>query len=136
MHDSICHILIMRLRYDLEYTLNCSPKVLFTRLSTPEGLCEWFAEDVTIEGDIFTFLWNRSEMKARLAAMKENKFVRFEWLEDEDEESNYFEFRINIEELSGSLALLITDFAEPEEKDDAISLWDTQITDLKRILGI
>ncbi len=126
----------MRLRYDLEYTLNCSPKVLFTRLSTPEGLCEWFAEDVTIEGDIFTFLWNRSEMKARLAAMKENKFVRFEWLEDEDEESNYFEFRINIEELSGSLALLITDFAEPEEKDDAISLWDTQITDLKRILGI
>lgn len=136
MHDSICHILIMRLRYDLEYTLNCSPKVLFTRLSTPEGLCEWFAEDVTIEGDIFTFLWNRSEMKARLAAMKENKFVRFEWLEDEDEDSNYFEFRINIEELSGSLALLITDFAEPEEKDDAISLWDTQITDLKRILGI
>ncbi|MFH0841498.1 MAG: START-like domain-containing protein [Bacteroidota bacterium] len=126
----------MRLKYDLEYTLNCSPKVLFTRLSTPEGLCEWFAGDVTIEGDIFTFLWNRSEMRARLAAMKENKFVRFEWLEVEDEESNYFEFRINIEELSGSLALLITDFAEPGEKDDAISLWDTQITDLKRILGI
>jgi len=129
-------ILIMRLRYDLEYTLNCSPKVLFTRLSTPEGLCEWFAEDVTIEGDIFTFLWNKSEMRARLAAMKENKFVRFEWLEDEDEESNYFEFRINIEELSGSLALLITDFAEPEEKEDAVSLWDSQITDLKRLLGI
>jgi len=126
----------MRLRYDLEYTLNCSPKVLFTRLSTPEGLCEWFAEDVTIEGDIFTFLWNKSEMRARLAAMKENKFVRFEWLEDEDEESNYFEFRINIEELSGSLALLITDFAEPEEKEDAVSLWDSQITDLKRLLGI
>ena len=128
----------MRLKYELEYTLNCSPKVLFTRLSTPEGLCEWFAEDVTIEGDIFTFLWNRSEMKARLAAMKENKFVRFEWLgaDEEDEESNYFEFRINIEELSGSLALLITDFAEPEEKVDAVSLWDTQITDLKRILGI
>jgi len=126
----------MRLRYDLEYTLNCSPKVLFTRLSTPEGLCGWFAENVNVEGDIFTFLWNRSEMKARLAAMKENKFVRFEWLEDEDEESNYFEFKINIEELSGSLALLITDFAEPEEKQDAVSLWDSQITDLKRILGI
>jgi uncharacterized protein YndB with AHSA1/START domain len=126
----------MRLPYELEYTLNCSPKVLFSRLSTPEGLCEWFADDVVVEGDIFTFFWNKSEIKARLAAMKENKFVRFEWLDAEDEESNYFEFGINIEELSGSLALIITDFAEPEEKEDAVSLWDTQISDLKRILGI
>ncbi len=126
----------MRLKYDLEYTLNCSPKVLFSRLSTPEGLCEWFAENVTVDGDIFTFYWNRSELKARLAALKENKFVRFEWLDADDEESDYFEFKINIEELSGSLALIITDFAEPEEKEDAVSLWDTQITDLKRILGI
>ncbi|OFY57018.1 MAG: hypothetical protein A2V50_08780 [Bacteroidetes bacterium RBG_19FT_COMBO_42_10] len=126
----------MRLKYELEYTLNCSPKVLFSRLSTPEGLCEWFADNVTVDGDIFTFFWNKSELRARLAALKENKFVRFEWLDADDDESNYFEFRINIEELSGSLALIITDFAVTEEKDDAVSLWDTQITDLKRILGI
>jgi len=126
----------MRLKYELEYTLNCSPKVLFSRLSTPEGLCEWFADDVTVEGDIFTFHWTKSQDKARLTAIKENKFVRFEWLDYDDEESNYFEFRIRVEELSGSMALLITDFAELEERDDAVSLWDTQITDLKRILGI
>jgi uncharacterized protein YndB with AHSA1/START domain len=126
----------MRAKYELEYTLNCSPKVLFSRLSTPEGLGEWFAEDVNVEGDIFAFVWSKSEIKARLSALKENKFVRFEWLYDNDEESNYFEFRINIEELSGSLALIITDFAEPEEKEDAVSLWDSQVADLKRVLGI
>src|SRR4030042_2701547 len=126
----------MRLKYDLEYTLNCSPKVLFSRLSTPEGLCEWFADDVNVEDDIFTFHWSKSESKARLIALKENKFVRFEWLDNPDQDTNYFEFRINIEELSGSLALIITDFAEPEEKEDAIYLWDSQITDLKRLLGI
>jgi uncharacterized protein YndB with AHSA1/START domain len=126
----------MRLKYELEYTLNCSPKVLFSRLSTPEGLCEWFADEVNVEGDIFTFIWNKSELKARLSAFKENKFVRFEWLDADDEESDYFEFKINIEELSGSLALLITDFAEPEEKEDAISLWNSQIEDMKRALGI
>jgi uncharacterized protein YndB with AHSA1/START domain len=126
----------MRLKYELEYTLNCSPKVLFSRLSTPEGLCEWFADDATVDGDVFTFTWNKSESRARLIALKDNKFVRFEWLDAPDEESNYFEFRINIEELSGSLALIITDFTEPEEKDDAIFLWNTQIDDLKRALGI
>ena len=126
----------MRSRYELEYNLNCSPKVLFSRLCTPEGLCEWFAEDVSVDGDIFTFTWNKSETKARLVALKDNKFVRFEWLDDNNEESNYFEFRINIEELSGSLALIITDFSEPEEKEDSVSLWDAQLDDLKRALGI
>jgi len=126
----------MIFKYELEYNLNCSPKVLFSRLNTPEGLCEWFADDVDVEGDIFTFHWSKSEAKARLIALKENKFVRFEWLDNPDQDTNYFEFRINIEELSGSLALIITDFAEPEEKEDAIYLWDSQITDLKRLLGI
>jgi uncharacterized protein YndB with AHSA1/START domain len=126
----------MKLKFELEYTLNSSPKVLFSRLSTPEGLCEWFADNVTVEGDLFTFYWNKSDAKARLSALKENKLVRFEWLDREEEESNYFEFRINIEELTGDVALIITDFAEPEEKEDAIYLWDTQITDLKRLLGI
>ena len=101
----------MRLKFELEYTLNCSPKVLFSRLSTPEGLGEWFAENVNVDGDLFKFFWNGSESEARLSALKENKMVRFEWLNLENEEENYFEFRINIDELTGDLALIISDFA-------------------------
>ena len=126
----------MKLKYELEYNLNCSPKVLFSRLSTPEGLGEWFADQVNVEGDLFSFYWNSSESKARLSALKENKLVRFEWAGIEKEEENYFEFRINFEELTSELALIITDFAEVDEKEDAIYLWDSQINDLKRILGI
>ena len=126
----------MRFKFELEYNLNCSPKVLFSRLSTPEGLGEWFADQVNVDGDLFSFYWNSSESKARLSALKENKMVRFEWVGMENEEENYFEFRINVEELTGDLALIITDFAETDEKEDAIYLWDSQINDLKRILGI
>ena len=127
---------IMRSKFELEYNLNCSPKVLFSRLSTPEGLGEWFADQVNVDGDLFTFYWNSSESKARLSAIKENKMVRFEWIGMENEETNYFEFRINLEELTNELALIITDFAESEEKEDSIYLWDSQINDLKRALGI
>jgi hypothetical protein len=126
----------MRSKYELEYNLNCSPKVLFSRLSTPEGLAEWFADQVNVDGDLFTFFWSSSESKARLSALKENKMVRFEWVGMEDEESNFFEFRINLEELTNELALIIIDFAQAEEKEDAIYLWDSQINDLKRALGI
>jgi START-like superfamily domain len=126
----------MRSKFELEYNLNCSPKVLFSRLSTPEGLGEWFADQVNVDGDLFTFFWNSSESKAKLSAMKENKMVRFEWIGMENEESNFFEFRINLEELTNELALIITDFAEADEKEDSIYLWDSQINDLKRALGI
>jgi len=126
----------MRFKLELEYTLNCSPKVLFSRLSTPEGLGEWFADQVNVEGDLFSFYWNGSESKARLSAIKENKMVRFEWVGMENEEENYFEFRINVEELTGDLALIITDFIEEDEKEGSTDLWDSQINDLKRILGI
>ncbi len=126
----------MRLKLELEYTLNCSPKVLFSWLSTPEGLEEWFADKVVVDKDLFTFTWDETESKARLSALKENKFVRFEWLDKEDEESNFFEFRIIVQELTSDLALIITDFADPEEKEDAVFLWDNQIGDLRRILGI
>ena len=36
----------------------------------------------------------------------------------------------------GDVALLITDFAEEDEKDDAIDLWDTQISELKHAIGL
>ena len=110
--------------------------MLFSRLSTPEGLSEWFADNVNVDGDLFTFYWDDSESKARLSALKDNKLVRFEWLNLDNEDENYFEFSIHIDELTGDLALIITDFAEAGEKDDSIDLWNSQIEDLKRLLGI
>jgi uncharacterized protein YndB with AHSA1/START domain len=126
----------MKSKYELEYNFNCSPKVLFSRLSTPEGLSEWFADEVNAKGDLFSFSWNRSVLKARLSALKENKLVRFEWIVNGNKDSDYFEFRINREELTGDIALIITDFAEAEEKEDSMDLWDSQIQDLKRLPGI
>ncbi|MDT8374841.1 MAG: START-like domain-containing protein [Bacteroidales bacterium] len=126
----------MRTRYELEYTLNTPTRVLFDRLSTPEGLSEWFADNVTVEGDIFTFYWDKTEARARQSYVKENKLVRFEWLDFADSQTNFFEFRVVIHELTGDTALMITDHADEEETDDAKELWDTQISYLKNVLGL
>ena len=126
----------MRSRFELEYTLNCPTRVLFDRLSTPEGLAEWFADNVTVNGDVFTFFWAKVEARARLAHIKENKSVRFEWLDFADTENNYFEFKIVIHELTNDTALMITDHADDDEIDDAKDLWDNQISYLKKVLGL
>ena len=120
-------------KFELEYILQSSPAILFNRLSTPSGLSEWFADDVNIEGKIFKFVWDGSEQLAELILRKENKIIRFHWVEDEDD--TYFEFRIEVDELTGDTALVIVDFSEPDDKDDAIELWNQQIEMLKHGLG-
>jgi len=125
----------MKTKYELEYTLNTSPNILYSRLSTPEGLSEWFADDVNLQKGKFTFVWEGTHQEASVVQKKLNKFIRFQW-EEEMEEEPYFEFRIRTDELTGDVALIITDFAEEDEKDDAIDLWDTQISELKHAIGL
>jgi uncharacterized protein YndB with AHSA1/START domain len=124
----------MKEKIQLEYTINSSPKVLFPRLSTPAGLSEWFADDVNLNGKTYSFIWNGVEQLAEVTARKDNKYIRFQWLEEDDEE--YFEFRINIDELTGDVALVITDFCEEDEKEDTTELWNSQITELKHVIGL
>ena len=119
-------------KIQLEFIINCSPKVLFNRLSSPSGLAEWFADDVHLEGKEYTFFWKGSNEVAELSLFKENKLARYTWKEDEH---TYFEFRITQDELTGEVSLIVTDFGNENETNEIISLWNNHIAELKRIVG-
>ncbi|MGV8096007.1 MAG: START-like domain-containing protein [Mangrovibacterium sp.] len=119
-------------RIQLEYSVNCSPAMLYNRLNTASGLAEWFADDVHVKGKRFTFVWDRSVQEAEMVQNKDGKLVRFNWLEEGE---GYFEFRINKDELTGDVSLIVVDFAEEGEESETIDLWNLQIADLKRNLG-
>lgn len=123
-------------KFHIEYIFDkVSQNSLWNHLTTPPGLSAWFAEDVSINGNIYTFKWNKASEEAELISMKPGINVRYRWMDEEDENA-YFEFKIHTIELTGGTALEITDFAEADEKADSINLWDTQIEELKRTLGI
>ena len=46
------------------------------------------------------------------------------------------EFKITKEELTNSVSLVITDFAEEDELVDNKNLWDQQVNQLQRALGV
>jgi uncharacterized protein YndB with AHSA1/START domain len=122
-------------RVELEFTFKTTPSILYNRLSTPSGLSEWFADDVNLDGDIFTFFWDNSESQAELISRKENKYIRFRWIGDDSDDA-YFEFRICPDELTGGVALHVTEQLLDDDTDDAESLWNYQINELKRHLGV
>lgn len=123
-------------KVELEFAMNTSPKLLYNRLSTPSGLSEWFADNVTIKNGKLNFMWEKSEQQAEILYKKQNKIARYKWTDDEDEET-YFEFKIVTRELTGDVALVITDFAEDDnDEDDVTELWNTQVAKLKHAIGI
>lgn len=126
----------MKIKFDKEYPINASPQLLYQYIATPSGMTEWFADNVNSRGEIFTFIWGDTEEKARLIAKKNDEKVRFRWIDDsEDESEYYFELKIVLDELTKDVVLLVTDFAEEDEVKDQQQLWDNQIADLKKVLG-
>ena len=122
--------------YQIEYVLKTgSPTVLWKLLSTPSGLSEWFADNVTEDGEgVYTFQWGKSEQKAERISVSPGYYVRYHWVEDPD--SYYFELHIDYSELTGGIVLHVTDFAEPSEINSNISLWNSQIETLMRRTGM
>ena len=64
---------------------------------------------------------------------KANEYIKFRWLEDEEEGEDYFELRIRIDAITKE-GFIVTDFAEEDEIEETQMLWDNQVADLKWLL--
>ena len=125
-----------KVRYELEFPLNSSPQLLFQYISTPSGLSEWFADNVNSRGEFFTFIWDGSEEKARLSSKKTDEKVKFRWIDDNNKDTDfYFELRILEDEITKDVSLMVTDYAVEEDMDEVKLLWESQISDLKHVIG-
>ncbi len=117
----------------IEYEIKSSPKILFSFLSEPNGLSQWFADDVIYRDQTYIFTWDGEQQKAKLLSIKENKLVKFKWLDDEPH--CYFEMEIIQDELTNDVALAITDFATDETRQERELIWDNQIRYLISAVG-
>lgn len=123
-------------QFELEYVLKTSPRVLDKLLSTPDGLSEWFADDVIVKDDMYTFHWDGSEEQARLISKKAGEYIKWQWLNDEEDElETFFEMKYTIDPMTKVVILTVSDFAEHTEKDEIVRLWESQISDLRRVIG-
>ncbi len=124
----------MRQKFELEFPIHASPKLLLQYLTTPSGLSEWYADNVNSRGELYTFIWDDSEEQAKLLSKKALDKVRFQWLEDEGEDY-YFEIKIQVDDITKDVSLIVTDFSDEDDLDENKMLWDNQISDLKKVLG-
>jgi uncharacterized protein YndB with AHSA1/START domain len=124
-----------KVKYSIEFEIKSSPKILYNYLSNASSLEEWFADKVTIRDGDFIFHWDGTEQRAKILNKKENQVIRYKWVTDDKKDETYFQFEISQDEITGDVALIITDFAEEDEKEANSMLWDSQIHTLMHIIG-
>tara|TARA_B100000242_G_scaffold289820_1_gene260228 strand:+ start:47 stop:433 length:387 start_codon:yes stop_codon:yes gene_type:complete len=122
-----------KIKYELEFPIHASPNMLYQYISSASNLSEWFADNVNSRGKIFSFFWDGVEEKAELISFKNNKYVRFKWLDNDDD--SFFEINIVVDELTKDVSLVVFDFAEEDEVEEGKMLWESQISDLKQVIG-
>lgn len=124
--------MIEKKKMQLEFEIRLSPKTLHSFLVEANSLSQWFADQVYIRDNVYHFIWDDEDHPAKLSSVKENKSIRFTWIEDVP---YYLEFKISKDELTNDVALLITDFVEAEFESERRLIWKNQIRLLLRALA-
>ncbi|HNQ13223.1 MAG TPA: START-like domain-containing protein [Bacteroidia bacterium] len=121
-------------KFNLEFEMRSSPRILFNYLSTASGLQAWFADNVIVQDGNYIFQWQEEDdATAEMINNKDNQSVRFKWV-NEDEEV-YTEFEIITDDITSDVGLMITDFAESEDLEEAQMIWEAQVDKLRNVLG-
>ena len=118
-----------------EYEIRASKKMLYPYLASASGLAQWFADDVNIDEDkIFTVIWDGEENKAKMVSHRTNSQVKFEFISEEDD-PNYVEFKIDMNEMTQSVFIRVTDYSEMDDEQELEELWESLMHNLKEIVG-
>jgi len=123
-----------KIKFEIEFPIHATPHMLYQYFGTPSGLSEWFADNVNSRGEVFTFIWDGSEEKAKVLQERPEEKIKFKWLEDKDPKS-YFEFRLEVDDITKDVSLIITDFAEEDDIEESKMFWENQIDELKHTIG-
>ena len=125
-----------KVKYELEFPIHSSPQLLYQYIITPSGLSEWFSDNVNSRGEYYTFIWNDSEENAKLVSKKTGEKVKFKWLDEDGKDTDYyFELKIQVDEITNDVSLIIVDFSEEEELSENQLLWESLVSDLKHVIG-
>lgn len=125
-----------KVKYELEFPIHSSPQLLYQYIITPSGLSEWFSDNVNSRGEYYTFIWNDSEENAKLVSKKTGEKVKFKWLDEDLKETEYyFELKIQVDEITNDVSLIVVDFSEEVELPENQLLWESLVSNLKHVIG-
>ena len=127
-------------KFSSEFEIKASAKVIFPYLSTPGGLSQWFADDVSFTPKKNLIMQiDGEEMFGKIASIKNNSSVKIEFLDDdqqEEDDASFVEMKLETNDLTGALYFIATDYSDfIESNEEHYELWEGLVDALCSIVG-
>lgn len=125
--------------YTADFEIHASVKMLYPYIQSASGLAEWFADDVSISPEkVFTFVWDHESHKAIMSSHRINHFTKFEYIpesKEDEKDPSYFEIRIEVNEITQTTFLKVSDYSDFDDMDELHDLWKGLVENLKTVVG-
>jgi hypothetical protein len=90
-------------QFQMEFPIRSSLRILYNQISSPDGLSEWFADNVNLRGKVYTFFWDGDEQEVDEITQDISLMVTDFAEDEEDEEEVKLLWEKQIEKLRQSI---------------------------------
>ncbi len=122
-----------------EFEINAPASLLYSYLTVAKSMKQWFADEVIEDKNgTINFKWEKEDHIAKVTQFKLNQSVKYVFITNKEEDKSdppFIEFKIEVNELTQTSFVKITDCYMEESDQDAAELWKNLITDLKAVIG-
>lgn len=119
---------------ELEFFFRASLPMVFEYVSSEEGLIRWFCDEIIVRDEIYEFYWNNSSERAKVVEFDDENKIVFRW-EDADDPEEYLKFEVYKSPVTNETILKVSEFCDTDEVEDTIELWESQVSELIKLLG-
>ena len=126
-------------RFEMEYSINASPKLLFPYLASASGLAQWFCDDVRLDPDHrINMVWDKQNHYAEVTTQRPGRSIRYVFLDEHKRplaDASYLDFSLEFSKITDEIFLRITDYSDHSDGQEQLELWDGLVGKLREQVG-
>ena len=126
-------------RFEMEYSINASPKILFPYIASASGLSQWFCDDVRLDPDHrLNMVWDKQSQFAEIAAQRPGRSIRYVFLDEQkrlQQDANYLDFTLELSRITDEVFLRVTDYSDHTDTQEQQELWESLVSKLRDQVG-
>jgi uncharacterized protein YndB with AHSA1/START domain len=126
-------------RFEREYSINASLKILFPYIASASGLSQWFCDDVRLDPDHrLNMVWDKQSHFAEIVAQRPGRSIRYVFLDEQKRpllDANYLDFTLEASRITDEVFLRVTDYSDHTDTQEQQELWEGLVGKLRDQVG-
>lgn len=121
-------------RFEREYAINASPRILFPYIASASGLAQWFCDDARLGPEqCLTMVWDKQNHYAEVTAERPGRSVRYVFLDEHKQpkaDASYIDLTLEASRITQEVFLRVTDYSS-YSTEEQLELWESLVGRLR-----